>query len=193
MNPPTWFRVASWLAVLWMLAGTAAFVMDVMTDEAAIAQMTPGQRELYEARPQWLMAVYAIAIGSGLAGAAGLVLRKAWAVPALVLSPVAIASQFGFLILGLQAMERVGTAEAVLPPIFIFGIGALVLWLAIKAKQSRWILVLLTIVSMPLLAQERIDEAAYWKIRQEGTTRSSVLHSVHVLSDRFSPRLTGSP
>ena len=194
INPPKWFRVASWLAVLWMLSGTAALVMDLMTDEAAIAQMSPGQRELYEARPQWLLAMYAVAIASGLAGAAGLVLRKAWAVPALVLSLVAVAIQFGYSIVGLQAIERVGALAAVLPPIFIFAIGALVLWLAVKAKKAAWILVTLTLVAItPLLAQERLDQDVYWKIRQEGTNNSSVLHTVHMLSDVHGPRLTGSP
>ena len=52
---------------------------------------------------------------------------------------------------------------------------------------------LLIIAFVPLFAQERSDENVSWKIRQEGTTRSSVLHSVHVLADRFSPRLTGAP
>ena len=80
VGPPTWFRVASWLALLWMLSGAAAFAMDLMTDEAALAQMTPAQRELYEARPQWLFAMYAVAIATGLAGAVGLLLRQAWAV-----------------------------------------------------------------------------------------------------------------
>ena len=28
--------------------------MDLLTDEAALAQMSPAQRELYEARPGWI-------------------------------------------------------------------------------------------------------------------------------------------
>ncbi len=55
------------------------------------------------------------------------------------------------------------------------------------------VILLLVIAFVPVWGQERADEAVYWKIRQEGTTRSSILHSVHVLADRFSPRLTGSP
>ncbi len=138
-RPPTWYWVASWLAVLWMLSGTAAFVMDLMTDEAALAQMTAAQRELYEARPQWLVAVYALAIGSGLAGAIGLVLRKAWAVPALTVSLAAVVIQFGYMVFGLQAIERVGAAQALAFPVFIFVAGALVLALAMKARKPGWI------------------------------------------------------
>jgi hypothetical protein len=138
VRTPTWFRAASWLALLWMLSGAAAFMMDVMTDEAALAQMTPAQRELYEARPQWLFAMYAVAIASGLAGAIGLLMRKAWAVPALAVSLVAVVIQFGYTIFGMNAIERVGAAQALTLPIAVFIAGALVLWLAMTAKASGW-------------------------------------------------------
>lgn len=138
VRTPTWFRVASWLALLWMLSGAAAFMMDVMTDEAALAQMPAAQRELYEARPQWLFAMYAVAIASGLAGAVGLLTRKAWAVPALAASLVAVVIQFGYTIFGMDAIERVGAAQALTLPIIVFIAGALMLWLAMRAKASGW-------------------------------------------------------
>ena len=139
IRPPTWFRIASWLALLWMLSGAAAFMADLMTDEAALAQMTAAQRELYQTRPPWLFAVYAVAIVTGLAGAIGLLLRKAWAIPAFAASLVAVAIQFGYTIFGMQAIERVGAAQAVSLPIVVFVAGSLMLWLALTAKTSRWI------------------------------------------------------
>src|SRR5688572_30355475 len=42
-------------------------------------------------------------------------------------------------------------------------------------------------------AQERADQEVFWKIRQEGTSNSSVLHTVHMFSDVHGSRLTGSP
>ena len=44
-----------------------------------------------------------------------------------------------------------------------------------------------------LAAEERPDEAVFWKIRQEATARSQILQTVHVLTDVYGPRLTGSP
>jgi hypothetical protein len=44
-----------------------------------------------------------------------------------------------------------------------------------------------------LIAQERPDEAMFWKIRQEATSRSQILATVHMLTDVYGPRLTGSP
>ena len=42
-----------------------------------------------------------------------------------------------------------------------------------------------------LAAEERPDEAVFWKIRQEATARSQILQTVHVLTDVYGPRLTG--
>ena len=44
-----------------------------------------------------------------------------------------------------------------------------------------------------LAAEERPDEAMLWKIRQEATSRSQILQTLHVLTDVYGPRLTGSP
>ena len=42
-------------------------------------------------------------------------------------------------------------------------------------------------------AQERIDQDVFWKIRQEGTANSQILHTLHMLTDVYGPLLTGSP
>ena len=42
-------------------------------------------------------------------------------------------------------------------------------------------------------AQERVDQDMFWKIRQEGTQNSQILQTLHVLTDVYGPRLTGSP
>lgn len=41
--------------------------------------------------------------------------------------------------------------------------------------------------------EERIDHDIYWKIRQEATNNSKILETLHVLTDLYGPRLTGSP
>ena len=48
-------------------------------------------------------------------------------------------------------------------------------------------------VSTVLVAQERIDNEANWKIRREAAEHSQVMQTLHKLTDRYGPRLTGSP
>ena len=54
-------------------------------------------------------------------------------------------------------------------------------------------LVSASLLSVILVAQERPDQQVLWKIRQEGTTNSQIMRTLHVLADVHGPRLTGSP
>ena len=51
----------------------------------------------------------------------------------------------------------------------------------------------ISLVSVLLVAQERPDQQILWKIRQEGTANSQIMRTLHVLTDVYGPRLTGSP
>ena len=138
-KPPTWFWVIAAIALVWMLIGVLSWVMDLMTDEAAIAQMSEAQQQLYRSRPSWIFGVYAVAIFSGLAGTIGLLMRKGWAVSAFAVSLIAIIVQFGYTFLVMDAIRLLGAAAAVIFPLVIFAIGAALLWFSLRAKKSGWI------------------------------------------------------
>jgi hypothetical protein len=138
-KPPTWYWVVSGLAVLWMLFGVMAWVMDLMIDEAGLAELSEAQRQLYAARPQWLFVVYGVAIFSGLAGAIGLLLQKSWASTLLGLSLAAIIVQFGYTFFGMRAVQVLGAAAAIPFPLVIFLIGAALVWFARRSRKVGWI------------------------------------------------------
>lgn len=52
---------------------------------------------------------------------------------------------------------------------------------------------LTAILTPTLLAQDKIDNDALWKIRREALEHSQILNTLHVLTDVYGPRLTGSP
>ena len=62
-----------------------------------------------------------------------------------------------------------------------------------RKLSSVVILAVLVVPLVSIRAQERIDQDVYWKIRQEGTSNSQILRTLHVLTDVYGPRLTGSP
>jgi hypothetical protein len=138
-KPPTWYWVVSGLAVLWMLFGVMAWTMDLMTDEAGLAKMSEAQRQLYAARPQWLFAVYGVAIFSGLAGTIGLLMRKSWASMLLGLSLAAVVVQFGYTFVAMRAVQVLGAAAAVPFPLVIFLIGVALVWFAHRSRKAGWI------------------------------------------------------
>ena len=55
------------------------------------------------------------------------------------------------------------------------------------------VVVALILVGFGVAAEERVDQEMFWKIRQEGTTNSKILSTLHMLTDVYGPRLTGSP
>jgi hypothetical protein len=46
---------------------------------------------------------------------------------------------------------------------------------------------------LPLVAQERVDEASDAKMRSEELEHSQIMHTLHMLTDRYGPRVTGTP
>jgi hypothetical protein len=139
LTPPRWYSVVAVLAVLWMLAGVGAWFMDLLASDAMLAGMTEAQRQLYLARPGWIFLLYAVATFTGLAGAVGLLLRQAWAVPTLAVSLAAAVVQFGHLFLIANAVSAVGAATAIPLPAAVIVIGSGLLWLAISAVERGWI------------------------------------------------------
>ena len=54
-------------------------------------------------------------------------------------------------------------------------------------------LALATSVTCLLFAQDRVDEAIDARIRSEEMEHSQLMHTVHILADRYGPRVTGTP
>src|SRR5580698_1068892 len=44
-----------------------------------------------------------------------------------------------------------------------------------------------------LLAQDKVDEATSARMRSEELERSKIMHTLHMLTDRYGPRVTGTP
>ena len=60
-------------------------------------------------------------------------------------------------------------------------------------KASYFVAALVVGGAVATAAQARSDQDVFWKIRQEGTNNSKILATLHVLTDVYGPRLTGSP
>ncbi len=139
MPPAKWFKPTAIVILVWMILGVVMLVLDLLTTPEQAAALPEVQRMLREERPLWLMIVFGIATGVGLLGAIALLLRKTAAVSLLTLSLAAVTLQFGYTIVGMRAIERLGAANALGVPIFIFLMGAFSLWASIKARHEGWL------------------------------------------------------
>lgn len=138
IKPARSFWIISILALVWNAIGIVTYLMSVTLSPEALAAMPEAERALYTDIPAWVTGAYAIAVFGGTIASAALLLRKAWAVPAFIVSLVAIVVQMGHALFTSELLDVKGPSSAVLP-IVIVVIAAFLVWYARSAKSKGWI------------------------------------------------------
>lgn len=134
---PGWYWAVAAGALLFEAAGCYAYLLEVMRTPAEVAALPLDQRRLAELTPIWITGAYGVAVWVGLAGAVGLLLRKRFAVVALLISLIAIVVQFGGIFLVPELRSSI-PSDQLLGPIIIFVI-AYALWQFAKlARKRHW-------------------------------------------------------
>ena len=118
--------------------GVAAYLGDAYTSVEQLEQMTQAQRELFEGRPAWVTAAFAIAVFAGAIGSVALLIRKKWAKPVLTLSLIAAIAQFIYNTFMTNTIEVMGN-QAIIFPILVLGIGLYLIFFAKKGIQNGWL------------------------------------------------------
>ena len=131
---PRWGRAVAIVLLIWGIIGIGAFAMQwsVAHDPAKLAALPAKQAEMFASMPGWDWAVYLIAVFSGAAAGLGLVLKRRWAVPAALISLLAVLLQFGFAFWVVNPLYNGRMADFAFPA-FIIAIAIFQLWLA-----ARW-------------------------------------------------------
>ena len=86
-----WFWAGAIAVLVFMGIGVAGYLMTVTVDPATLPA---DQQAMLAAQPTWMIACYAIAVWSGLAGAVLLLLRRKLAVPVLLVSLIGAIGTF---------------------------------------------------------------------------------------------------
>ena len=115
---PAWYWVAAVAALLFELAGCFFYLVEVRMSAADIAALPLDQAAMLAARPTWYYAAFGIAVWVGLLGAVLLLLRRQWAVWALLVSLVAVIVQFSsaFIVPEMRAMTP---SDALFVPVVV--------------------------------------------------------------------------
>jgi hypothetical protein len=92
-QPPKWYRPVAVVALLWNVIGCVAFLSDATMKPADVAKLSAAMQAMYNTRPAWSIASTAIAVFLGALGSLGLLMRKRWATPLLVISLAAVIVQ----------------------------------------------------------------------------------------------------
>lgn len=138
IKPPLWFWIVSVIALLWNLMGAYAYLVDAYMSIEDLEAMTQSQRELYESRPAWVTAAFAIAVWGGVLGCIGLLLKKKWARPVLLISLFGVIGQQVFNFFLSNTFEVYGS-EAMYAPIVILVISIALVYFARIAQGKGWL------------------------------------------------------
>jgi hypothetical protein len=132
---PGWFYAVAAVALLFEAFGCFMYLSQVTADRAALPL---DQRAMWDATPTWMVAAYAVAVWSGLAGALLLLVRRRLAVPVLLLSLVAVVVQSSGLFLVPQLRQTVPDT-ALAAPIALIVCCYLIFLLARLARKRGWL------------------------------------------------------
>ncbi len=134
---PKWFVIVAVLALLWNLLGCAAYLMDVMRSADDIARMSAAEQALYAARPAWAVGATAVAVWLGAAGCVGLVMRRTWALPLLVLSLLGVIVQDVYLFGMTGGIAIPGSVYAI--QVLVLAVAIALVWLARLGQRNNWL------------------------------------------------------
>ena len=135
---PIWFWVVSALALLWNLFGLFSFCYHLTATPAVIAGWPEAQQQIALETPRWIFVPFAIATIGGVLGSLGLLLRRRWALPVLLLSLIGIVVQFTAVYAITPTWALTGVGGAALP--LCIALVGLFLWcFARNAKARGWL------------------------------------------------------
>ncbi len=137
-KPARWFWIVSGIALAWNLMGVVSYLMQVMITEEALAVLPEAERLLYESFPAWVTGLFAIAVFGGTTGSIGLLLKKKWAQPALVVSLICVLIQMAYYLFVMDPVAVYGAVAAVMPVIVIV-IAIFLVWFAKMSTARAWL------------------------------------------------------
>lgn len=125
------------LALVWYLAGLAAFISDLFLPDAKQAAMPEAQRALYLSTPAWAWAAYALAVLAGSLGSLLLVLLRKLSVPLLQVSLLGVlARMFHTFFVARAASDRF--VDSVIVSMLILVVSIYLVILSMQARNKCW-------------------------------------------------------
>lgn len=132
---PNWFRVVALLAILWNAFGVVMYLSSVGMFGDPTTGLSDAERAAASSIPAWIKGAFAIGTFAGLIGSFGLLLRKKWAQPLLIVSLVALLVLEGWIVFFSGALDEFGLGV----PIMVSAGAILLAWLATHASRRGWL------------------------------------------------------
>jgi Na+-transporting methylmalonyl-CoA/oxaloacetate decarboxylase gamma subunit len=134
-SPPAWYWLVAVAVLLFEGAGAYLFANSLTLDPAMLPL---DQRAVFEATPQWMTIAWGVAIGAGVLGAIGLLIRRRFAEPMLLISLLAVVVQFSGILL-VRELRELTPEDHLIVPVVILLLAYAVWQMAKLAKRRGWL------------------------------------------------------
>ena len=135
---PGWFKVIAAVALLWNIMGCMILLSEVFAKEAMMESFSEEQKEWSRSTPIWIYVVFAISVGTGVAGSICLLQRKKSSVPLFGISFIAVLIQMVYTMLIAGGLRVMGPSGAVMPALVIV-LAIAWLWFSLFSKGKGWL------------------------------------------------------
>lgn len=135
---PKWFVILALVLVIWNLMGVMAFITQMTMTVEQIAALPEKEQLLYQDIPLWVNIAFGCAVFGGALGCITLGLKKAIALPILVISLAGVIVQMFHAFVIANSFEVYGPGGTIMPMIVIV-IALCLVWLANNAKAKGWL------------------------------------------------------
>ena len=133
--PPRWFWIPALVAVAWNAMGAFMYLGSVGLFGDPTVGLNEAERAFDENMPAWITAAFATGTLAGLAGSVGLLLRRRWAWPLVLVSLAALLLLEGWIIFLSGALPLFGLGL----PLAVVSGALLLTWLAFTARGKGWL------------------------------------------------------
>ncbi|BFM10077.1 hypothetical protein R50072_02300 [Simiduia litorea] len=130
---PLWFWCIGAIALLWNLAGLAAFFMHLTMTPDMLAQLPEAHQALYTQAPDWLNVAFGIAVVGGTLASIMLLLKNIFAVILYSLSLLGVLAQNSYSFFMSDTFTVLGN-EAMIMPILVIVISLFLMWYSLQLK-----------------------------------------------------------
>ncbi len=140
IKPSKLFWAVGAFLLLWGLVGVTMYVLEMTMSEASYLE-TYGQSaaDIRHSVPRWSVAGYAVGVWTGLLAAILLLMRRAWAVPAYLVSLLGALVGWSWYIIDPSAVAVMREQGGWIMMVVVFSLCAFSLWWA-KRQKTRGIL-----------------------------------------------------
>ena len=131
-NPPVYFWVASFIALVWNAVGAYSYIMLAVSNSEQLSQITGTDQNVDAILPAWYISAFAIAVFAGLLGSIFLLIRKRWAYFIFFVSLLATGIQQFYVLTEINPRDIFLSLSAIVISVFL-------VWFSNRAIAREWL------------------------------------------------------